>query len=95
MNQMFYDLYYGRISAWERKPKYNAEEKAVNRKIEEEKRYFISKMSLDDVKRFEELSNLYVQSHEYSEIDNFHYGFKFATMLMCAVFMDENGLTND
>ena len=95
MKKILYDLFYGRISGWERKPNYNAEAKAINRKIEREKEYFINKMSLDDVQRFQALEDLYTQSHEYCELDVFQYGFRLGTMLMCGVFMDENVLTHD
>jgi len=45
-------------------------------------------MSLDDVQRFQTLENLYAQSHEFSEVDAFQYGFKLGVMLMCAVVKD-------
>lgn len=47
------DLYHGHINAWERRPNRTVESKAINRKIEDEKRYFIQKLSLDDVERFD------------------------------------------
>lgn len=89
------DLYRGRINAWERQSIHTAENIAVNRRIEDEKRYFIQKMSLDDVQRFEALENLYFQSSDFEQEDSFTYGFKLGAMLMCAVFMDDNRLTHD
>ena len=89
MKNILHDLYYGRVSGWERRPVRTAEENAVNRKIEDEKRYFVGKMSLDDVQRFQELENLYTQAHEFDEIDAYRYGFKLGVMIMCAVFMGE------
>lgn len=84
------DLYHGNINAWERRPVRTAENMAVNHKIEDEKRYFIQKMSLDDVQRFEALENLYSQSSDFEQESAFSYGFKLGTLLMCAVFTDEN-----
>lgn len=89
------DLYHGRINAWERRPTRTTENIAVNQKIEDEKRYFVQKISLDDVQRFETLENLYSQSNDFEQESAFSYGFKLGTMLMCAVFTDDNGLTHD
>ncbi len=47
MNRILTDFYYGRISPWERRPIQSAEGREINRKIEDEKRYLIQKMSLD------------------------------------------------
>jgi len=88
MKNILNDLYNGKISGWERRPTKTAEENATNCKIEDEKRYFVGKMSLDDVQRFQALENLYTQTHEFSEVDAFQYGFKLGVMLMCAVVND-------
>ena len=48
MRNVFHDLYHGRYSAWERRPHRTDENKAVNRKIEDEKHYFSQKMSLKE-----------------------------------------------
>jgi len=90
MKNILHDLYYGRVSCTERPYIRTAEIKAVDNKIEDEKRYFSSKMSLNDCERFQELDNLYSLSNDYSQFNSFSYGFRLATMLMCAVFMDEN-----
>ena len=86
---VLHDLYYGRFSAWERRPTLTAEDIEVNRKIEDEKRYFVQKMSLDDCQRFEELEGLYLRSRDFEQADAFSYGFKLGTMLMCAVYLGE------
>ena len=52
-------------------------------------------MSLDDFQRLIALENLYTESSDYEQTDAFAYGFKLGTTLMCAVFMDENSLSND
>ena len=83
------DLYHGRINAWERRPNRTSENIAVNCKIEDEKRYFTQKMSLDDVQRFEALENLYSQSSDFEQESAFSYGFKLGAMLMSDVFIDK------
>jgi len=45
-------LFNGKVIPWERRNTNSDERKALERKIEDEKRYFIEKMSLDDGKRF-------------------------------------------
>ena len=89
MKNILHDLYHGRFSAWEHCPVRTAESIATNRKIEDEKRYFMQKMSLDDCQRFQALEDLYLHSSDFEQADAFSYGFKLAIMLMFAVFMDK------
>ena len=90
MKNILNDLYYGKLSGWERRPVRTVEFREINSKIESEKQYFVSKMSLDDCQRFQALENLYSQSHSLDEFDAYCAGVKFAVMLMSAVFMSEN-----
>ena len=69
MKKIFDDLYHGRYSAWERRPVRTAESIALNNKIEDEKRYFMLKMSMDDVQRFQVLENLYMQANSFEQVD--------------------------
>lgn len=88
MSAILTDLYYGRISPWERRPVRSAEGWEIDRKIEDEKRHFIQKMSLDDCQRFQELENLYTQSSDAEQVDAFAHGFKLGAELMIAVFSE-------
>lgn len=88
MSSILKDLYYGRVSPWERRPTRDAESREITRKIEDEKRYFIQKMSLDDCHRFQKLENLYTQSSDIEQIDAFSCGFKLGAELMVAVFAE-------
>jgi len=90
MKNILHDLYYGYFSAWERSPIRTREHQAINRKIEDEKEYFVQKMSMDDCQRFESLEDLYSQSSDCEQADAFSYGFKLAVMIMCAAFANEN-----
>ena len=94
MRRVFNDLYHGRFRAWERRPHRTEENKAVNRKIEDEKRYFIQKMSIDDCQRFQALEDLYTQASDFEQIDAFACGFKQGAIIMCAIFMNEDELTH-
>ena len=79
------DLYYGRIAPWERRPTRNPEKRGLDRQIEDEKRYFTQKMSLDDCQRFEALENLYTQAGELDQVDAFSFGFRLGAALMQSV----------
>lgn len=85
MSGILTDLYYGRISPWEHLPIRSTESREINRKIEDEKRYFIQKMSLDDCQRFQELENLYTQSSSTEQFDAFSCGFKLGAELMITI----------
>lgn len=86
MSSILTDLYYGRISPWERRPAHIEERRENSRKIEDEKRYFIQKMSLDDCRRFQELENLYTQYGDIEQVDAFSCGFKLGAELMAEIF---------
>jgi len=89
MRNILHDLYNGKFSAWERRPVRTEESKALNRKIEDEKRYFMQKMSLDDCQRFEALEAMYCQVSDFEQADAFAYGFRLAIMLILSVFMED------
>ena len=86
VNTVLHDLYYGRISPWERLPARAAESRELDRKIEDEKRYFIQNMSLEDRRRFDELESLYTQSGDIEQVDAFSHGFRLGAQLTAAVF---------
>lgn len=92
MNESIIDgLFYGGIAAFSRRAIPCAERVRINKKIEDEQRYFVSKMSLDDCQRFEALSNLYSQANSFEERDSFAYGLRIGTMLMCEVLLSSDG----
>ena len=88
MSSILNDLYYGRISPWERCSTHNEESQEIGRKIEDEKRYFMQKMSLDDCQRFQELENLYTQSNDIEQVNAFSCGIKLGVELMVAIFTE-------
>lgn len=94
-NNILHSLYNGEFKAWERQSTCTAESKTVRRKIDNENRYFMEKMSLDDCKRFQELESLYHHSSHFEQADAFSYGFKLGTILMCAVYLDEDHLQGE
>jgi len=85
MTSILNDLYNGKITGWERSYTQDPEERIVNDKIEDERRHFISKMSLDDVQRFEKLENLYSQSHDFRVLSAFRFGYSLGTLITMEV----------
>ena len=75
-------LYYGKIKPLEMADAICPKYKEINRKIEDEKRYFMEKMSLDDVQRFEALERLYIQAAECEQIAAFTKGFRIGARIM-------------
>ena len=88
MSKILKDLYYGEFRPFERKVLRTQENKALHENIQAEEQYFKDKLNADDCARFEALQNLYAISNSHEQEDAFMYGFKFATMLMSAVFGD-------
>jgi hypothetical protein len=89
MKSILHELYGGEINPYENISVSSNECRAVNRKIQAEKRYFTERMSEDDRKRFEALENLYGDSSEMETQKAFCEGFKLGALLMCAVFAQE------
>ena len=92
---ILHDLYNGQFNAWSRQTSDTAESRAISHKIDDENRYFMQKMSLDDCQRFQALESLYLQSSDFKQADAFAYGFKLDTVLMCAVYSDCSDLQCD
>ena len=78
-------LFNGKIIPWERRNANSAERKALEGRIESEKRYFLEKMSLDDCQRFNELENLYVKAAYDEEVEIYAHGFTLGALLMLEV----------
>jgi hypothetical protein len=83
------ELYFGRVSRWERRINRTAEEMAVENKIQAEKKYFAETMTAEDFRRLRELENLYGEFRGFEDMRTFNFAFSFGVMLMCAVFMGE------
>jgi hypothetical protein len=90
MNSVLNDLYNGKITGWERGYTPDPEERILNEKIEDERRHFVSKMSLDDVQRFEKLENLFSQSHDFRVLSAFRFGYSLGTLISMEVLNERD-----
>ena len=88
MQKFLHDLYYGRISPWERPITRTAEDSAIIDKIAKERSYFVQKMLPDDLKRFENFEILRASLGSFEEADSFSNGFTLGVKFMCDVFMN-------
>lgn len=87
MNETIIDgLFYGGITAFSRRFTPSPERLRIDQQIEDECRYFTSKMSLDDCQRFEALKKLYEHANAYEGRDSFGYGLRLGAILMCEIF---------
>jgi hypothetical protein len=88
MRNILHGLHNGNITPWERKVPHTEEYLDILRRLEDEERYFIEKMSLDDCARFQALSHLHSELLSVEEDNVFSYGFSLGLLLMLDV-MDE------
>lgn len=84
------DLYYGRISPWERKRVRRMQSAGLDARIEQEKAYFARILSKEDCSRLEQLENLYTMQHEEERLESFYQGLKIGARFMEAVFCSDD-----
>jgi len=92
MENILRGLYNGKIIPWERREPHSKERLEVIRKIEEEERYFIEKMSLDDCQRFQKLTRICSELTSSEEENTFAYGFTLGALLMMDVMKEAENL---
>jgi len=78
-------LYNGTLVPGERPYNKNPKREALSEKIEDEKRYFMQKMSLDDCQRFQMLDGLHAEAAFEEEMQVYYYGFTLGALLMVEV----------
>ena len=91
MKKILHDLYHGRIPGWDSSTSMNAETDATSEKIRSERRYFASIMSVKDFERFKSLEALHGEGHARRYRNTYENAFRLGVMLMCAVFMNDDG----
>jgi len=95
MKNLLHELYHGRIPGWNSRFHNNTETDAIREKIRSERKYFVSGMSPEDLKRFKELETLHHHLHSNRCKNTYINAFKLGVMLMCAVFMGEEQKNDD
>jgi len=90
MNKILHELYLGRFPRGDRSVN-TPQLDATREKILCERKYFASIMSAEDFKRFKALEALHRDCHAQRYKNAYTNAFKLGIMLMCAVFMNDDG----
>ena len=80
------DLYFGRISPWERLCPKSEEYKEIGGKISKVREYFEKTLSAEGNEQFEKLQDLLCDSGEIEDICLFEYAFSPGALMMLDVF---------
>lgn len=94
-NPIMKALFNGEIAPWERSNTMSAERKSLEEKIQNEKRYFIEKMSPDDCKRFDALEELYSDATLDEEDEIFAHGFTLGALLMMEIMAKKEDIIHE
>lgn len=81
MKSVLRSLYNGDIIPWEHRNPDSKKRCEILGKLEDEERYFMAKMSLDDCQRFQELSRLHMELSIVEEDNLFSYAFTLGMLL--------------
>jgi hypothetical protein len=95
MKSILHGLYNGDIIPWERRNPHSEKHSEILRKIEDEERYFMAKMSLDDCERFQALSSLHMELSTAEEDNLFSYAFTLGMLLAMDVMKEAEGIANE
>ena len=95
MKSILHGLYNGHIIPWERRNPHSEQQRKFLRKLEDEERYFMAKMSLDDCERFQKLSQLQSDFSAISEEHLFSYAFTLGMLLALEVTGTAESLFNN
>lgn len=87
------DLYYGRITPWERKKAKTAAELELNSQIVGERAYITKRMSEEERSRFEELERLCMMQQEQEKIECFRQGLCIGARFMTIVHQEDETLS--
>ncbi len=94
MKSILRGLYNGDIIPWERRNPDSEKQREILRKLEDEERYFMAKMSLDDCQRFQELSHLHMELSTAEEDNLFSYAFSLGMLLAMDVMKEAEVIYN-
>jgi len=82
------DLYNGKIYPFEEIVLRNKEYQKINEKISEIRKYFIDKMSSEDMENFIKLEKLIHKANSMDTYENFSYGLRLGIMLAFEIFTE-------
>lgn len=83
---MVRELYYGKLSPWERKRAYSPERIALMDKMDDIVQHFQNLLSPEEYKKFAEMQELEMQIDAEDAADLFEYAFCMGALLMTDIF---------
>lgn len=83
------DLYYGRITPWERRRTRKSAVLELDCKIKCKRKEFTDRLQAEDLQSFESLEDLYLARQELERIESFRQGLKLGAMFMEEICEDE------
>jgi hypothetical protein len=95
MKSVLRGLYRGDIIPWERRDPDSESQREILRKLEDEERYFMAKMSLDDCERFQALSHLHMELSTVEEDTLFSYAFAVGMLLAMEAMKEAEVISNE
>ena len=84
------DLYYGRITPWERQRARKSAYTELDRKIICERNHFTKRLSKGDLETFEKLEDLCITRQEQEKIESFRQGLKIGALFMEEIYREED-----
>ena len=81
-----HDLYFGRISPWERERVHTREYRELTQKMVGIAAHFKNLLSAEEYARFEEMQNLRAQTDIINDVTLFEYAFRLGALMMIDVF---------
>ena len=83
------DLYYGRITPWERRRTRKSAVNELDYKIKCKRKEFTDRLRTEDLQSFESLEDLYFARQELERVESFHQGLQLGARFMKEIYEDE------
>jgi len=94
MKKILHDLYHGHIPGWDSSAS-NAETDETREKIISERQHLVSILSAEALEKFKALEALHTKAHARRYKCTYMKAFRLGAMLMCAVFMNDDGVIDE
>ena len=83
---ILHDLYFGRISPWEREQVHTEKYRVITKKWNDIVAHFKNLLSSEEFARFEEMQSLWAEAEMIDDAALFEYGFRLGALMMIDIF---------
>jgi len=94
MKKILHDLYHGHIPGWDSSVS-NTETDETREKILSERQHLVSILPAEALEKFKALEALHSKAHARRYKSTYMKAFRLGAMLMCAVFMNDDGVIDE